>query len=409
MEGERWSAVAERQHFFVVKEPFLRGSFWSNGSLLKGHPATPQPLVIDLQKFHLYADSQSIPPLHKESVARALSQFLGEEQLSQAKAEEQLNKRSRSRLLAMWLSRESHEEISKWWRGFAQAHHLPRNGLYFVKDYKRSYPYGHMLGQLLHTIQERKDETTKQAYPTGGLELQFNDFLRGKLGKRRLMRSPRNAFEVGEVIESPENGAEVHLTVNHVLQAICEEEIARAVEQFEAKAGWVIMMEPHTGELLALAQYPFFHPEHYRSYFNDPQKQWMTKVKAITDAYEPGSTMKPLNVALALEANALLKERGEPPLFDPEEKVPTANGHFPGRVKPVVDVRFHRFLNLNMALQKSSNIYLARLVERMEKRLGVRWYSEGLKERFGLGVPTGVELPAESQGILPQPDRKSVV
>ncbi len=71
------------------------------------------------------------------------------------------------------------------------------------------------------------------------------------------MRSPRSAFEIGEVIEPPQNGADIHLTINHVIQAIAEEELARGVKKAKAKGGWAVMMDPKTGEILALLSIHF--------------------------------------------------------------------------------------------------------------------------------------------------------
>jgi cell division protein FtsI (penicillin-binding protein 3) len=292
------------------------------------------------------------------------------------------------------------------WHPFARANKLPRNALFFASDYQRSYPFGKLLGQVLHTIQNVKDESTGQALSTGGLELYFDQYLRGKQGKKRLMRSPRNALETGETLALPENGATIYLTINHGLQAIAEEEIAKGVIKSKAKSGWAVMMNPYTGEILALAQYPFFAPSEYARYFNNPDLIEHTKVKAITDANEPGSIMKPITVAVALKANEELAKRNAKPLFDPKEMMPTSNSYFPGRNKPLKDTHFHSFLNMQMAVQKSSNIYMARLVEKIIHQFGNDWYRKVLSEDFGLGKKTGIELPSESGGVLPTPGKK---
>jgi cell division protein FtsI (penicillin-binding protein 3) len=319
---------------------------------------------------------------------------------------EQFDRKSRDRKLAMWLDKEIKDLIMDWWLPYSRKHKIPRNALFFVSDYQRSYPYGKLLGQVLHTIQGVKDDKTHQAIPTGGLELYFNHYLKGKPGKRRLMRSPRNAFEMGEVISRPENGADIYLSINHCLQAIAEEEIAKGVKKFKAKSGWAVMMNPYTGEILALAQYPFFNLSEYQSYFNDKEMVEHTKIKGVTDAHEPGSVMKALTMVVALKANEELKKRGEPPLFDPEEMMPTSNSRFPGRTKPLPDTHFHAFLNMNMAIQKSSNIYPARLMEKVVARLGNEWYRAVLHDVFGFGQKTHIELPSESGGLLPKPGKK---
>lgn len=402
IEGDKWSGVADRQHYFIVNEPFMRGTFISNTSIKKGHPEVPQSFVIDVQKFHLYADPVSINPDFREEVAENLSSILNLDEEGKKELAANFNRKSRSRKLAMWLDKETYDAIFSWWTPFARANKIPRNALFFVSDYQRSYPFGKILGQVLHTIQKVKDETTSQALPTGGLELYFNKYLQGKQGKRRLMRSPRNSLETGEVISIPQNGADIHLTINHCLQAIAEEEVEKGVRKSKAKAGWAVMMDPHTGEVLALAQYPFFSPPDYQRYFNNDALIEHTKVKSLTDAHEPGSVMKPITMAVALKANEVLIARGEKPIFDPEEMLPTSNPQFPGRKKPLKDTHFHSFLNMDMALQKSSNIYVARLAEKIVQRLGKEWYRQTLYDDFGFGQKTGIELPSESAGLLPR-------
>jgi cell division protein FtsI (penicillin-binding protein 3) len=405
IDHKKWSEVAERQHFFVVKEPFKRGAFWSNTAIKKKHPEDPQKLVFDIEKHHLYIDPLSIPEAHRQAIAEALFFRLDLSDEKKTKMRKEFNRKSRNRKLAMWLDQEQKEQILQWWTPYARRNKIASNALYFVADYKRSHPFGKLLGQVLHTVQNLRDEATKQVVPTGGLELAFNEKLKGKEGKRLLKRSPKHRFETGSVIQSPVNGEDIHLTVNHYLQAIAEEEVEKGVKQCHAKGGWAVMMDPFTGEIYALAQYPFFHPEKYPKYFNDPEQVEHTKVHAITDVYEPGSTMKPITAAIALIANQELIRRGQSKLFDPEEKMPCLDGHFPGRQKVLHDTRAYKYLNLDMAVQKSSNIYFARLVEQVVNRLGNDWYRTQLQNTFGFGIPTKIELPSESWGILPRPGK----
>lgn len=405
IEQEKWKKKAEIQHYIIVQEPFHRGVFYSNTSVKKGIPFTKVPFVIDIQKWHLYADPFSISKPFKEIIVAELARLLKTSDEEKKNMAAHLMKKSRSRKLVSWLEENQKKNIEKWWGGFAKQNKIPRNALYFVSDYQRMFPFGSMLGQVLHTIQEAKDEKSKQAFPTGGLELYFHRYLKGKLGKKRLMRSPRHSLEIDQIEELPQNGADVYLTINHHLQAIAEEELEFGVKKFQAKSGWAVMMDPYTGEILALAQYPFFYPPNYQLFFNDKERIQQTKIKAITDANEPGSVMKPITMAVAFFANEELKKRGERPLFDPNEKMDTSNPYFPGRKKPLTDTHFHHYLNMYMALQRSSNIYCARLVERIIDRLGEKWYRQVLSETFGLGEKTGVELPSESGGVLPMPGK----
>ncbi len=404
VEGEKWSKEARRQHYFVINEPFLRGTFYSNTSIKRGHPETPQKLVIDIEKFHLFVDPESIPEALRDTMAQRLCKILNLADSEKKQLRSHFDRKTRNRRLAMWLTKEEYDAILRWWHPYARRHHIPRNALYFVSDYQRSYPFGKMLGPILHTVQQIKDEKTGQSIPTGGLELSCNKYLKGTRGKRRLMRSPRNSLETGEVIASPINGADVYLTINHCLQAIAEEELEKGVKNCKAKSGWALMMEPRTGEILAIAQYPDFYPADYQRYFNDPLLSDSTRVKAIQDAHEPGSVMKTITVAIALQANKVLKERGEKAIFHPEEKMATSNSHFKGR-KNLTDTHYHAFLNMDMAVQKSSNIYVARLVEQIVNRLGNDWYKSALHS-FGCGEKTGIELPSETKGLVPTPGKK---
>lgn len=406
IESPKWSKEAAKQHFFIVKDPFSRGIFYGNPLVKKGYEGAPPKLVMEIEKFHLFIDPEAIPEARKEAMINEISLRLQAEGSEKRFIAQQFAKKSRSRRVAMWLERETKESIESFWKPFAKKYKIPRNAIFFVSDYQRSYPYGKMLGPVLHTVQSTRDEKTGDAYPTGGLELAFDGILKGKKGKRRLMRSPRNALENGEVLCCPQDGADVYLTINPVLQTIVEEELERGVAKSHAKGAWAVMMDPHNGEILALAQYPFFHPGDYQEYFNDPKLIDQTKVKSVTDTYECGSVMKPITVAIALKANQVLAERGEKLLIDPAEKMATSNGKFPGRSKPISDTTLHRYLNMDLAIMKSSNIYCARLVERIIQRLGADWYRNELHSVFGFGVKTGIELPSESNGVLPTPGKK---
>ena len=396
IEHDKWAKLADRQHYFVLKEPFHRGSFYSNTSLRKGHPEKEQKLVLEVEKYHLYADPLSIPELNKDEIRNKLADILRPGDQGYKKLTQDFNRKTHSRRLKMWLDKTEKKKILNWWNPYAKLNKIPLNALFFVSEYQRSYPFGKLLGQLLHTTQGLKDEKTNQAIPTGGLELYFDKLLQGKVGKKRLARSPRNQLELGDVIETPENGADIYLTINHVIQAIAEEELMKGVKKCKAKSGWAAMMNPKTGEILALAQYPFFDPGHYQDYYKDPILSEATKLKAVSDANEPGSVMKPLNIAIALKAG----------VFKPEEKIFTGKGIFKGRSKPLLDTRQHNYLNLDMAIQKSSNVYMAEIVDRLIAKKGANWYRDELVKTFGIGEKTGVEVPGETKGVLPRLGKK---
>ncbi|MBS0654770.1 MAG: penicillin-binding protein 2 [Verrucomicrobia bacterium] len=407
LEREKWQRRAEQQHYFYIVEPFERGTFWANTSIKKGHPEIPQKLAVDIRKYHLFVDPASIPGEYRKEIAQHVIAIARPSQQECERLYDQFEKKSRSRRLVSWLDEEKKQAVSRWWQPYAKQRHIPSNALFFVGDALRSHPFGKLLGQVLHTVQMQKNEQTRASVPTGGLELSCDSYLSGTLGKRRLMRSPRHSLHMQQVIKEPEHGCDVFLTINHYIQAIAEEELEKGVQLYKAKGGWAIVMDPHTGHILALAQYPFFYPDHYPTYFKDPELIQHAKIKAITDANEPGSTMKPITLAIALKANKERLKAGQKALFHPLEKIETSKGNFPGRgKKPLTDTRLHYYMNMYLGMQKSSNIYFATLVQRIVQSLGDGWYRKELHDTFGFGSKTHIELPGESVGVLPTPGKK---
>ncbi len=224
VEGNKWTQVAMAQHQYIATEPFMRGSFYSNTAIKEGHPGGEQPFVVDVPKFHLYIDPDSLPESAKGKMADFLFPVLGVPQRTEQenKLRGEFYRKSRSRKIATWLDRDTRGKIESWWNGFAKKEKIARNALYFVSDYKRSYPFGTLLGSVLHTVQQEKDPQTHQSLPTGGLEMLFNSYLKGKEGKRLIVRSPSHPLDTGKILEEPENGADIYLTINHYLQAIAE-------------------------------------------------------------------------------------------------------------------------------------------------------------------------------------------
>lgn len=408
IQAEKWQKYAHSQHELIIKEPFKRGLFFANTSLNPDFKNKKQPLVVDIPKEHLFADSMQIPKSKQKEIVDKLADLLSLSSNEQEQFLKELShEKSRSRKMKMWLSIEERNQLLRWWFPYARKNKIATNALFFVPDYKRSYHYGDLLGQVLHTIQENKEEQTKQGVPTGGLEYHFNSFLKGQEGKKKLMRSPKHALDQGVIIEQPVHGADVYLTINHHLQAIAEEEIEKGVRICGAKSGWALMMDPYTGEVLALAQYPKFSPENYKDYYQNEESIDHTRLKSVCDNYEPGSMFKPVTVAMCFLANESLKKQGKPPIFDPNEKVATSSGKFPGRSKDLQDPGHYRYLNMYLSMQKSTNIYLARMVGRIIKELGNEWYREQLCEVFELGKKTGIEYPLESPGFIPRPGFKN--
>jgi len=404
-EKDKWHKIASSQHHIEVMEHFMRGCFYSNVEIKKDH-LTKVPFNVEIPKFHLYVDPYLIDKKYKLIIAKKLFEFFHLSQEEKEKIFCDFFKKSRSRKIISWIDKEKKDEIFKWWRDFSKKEKILRNAIFFVNDYKRSYPFGSLLGQVLHTIQEQKDPNTFQALPTGGLELYFDDYLKGKLGRRVVTRSLKYPLDIGNVVEKPENGSDIYLTINHYLQTISEEELEKGIKVANAKGGWAIMLDPYTAEILALAQYPFFDVRKYNEYFNNDNLNDITKPKAVVDLFEPGSIMKPITLAICLKANEELIKKSGNIIFYPDEKIATSNGNFPGRTKPLKDGRLHNYLNMYLAIQKSSNIYFATIIDRLINTLGDKWYEDALVDMFGFSKKTEIELPAEAKGFVPSVGRQ---
>ncbi len=408
IDGKKWKQLAQGQHQHSTFEPFKRGRFFGDTSLKEKHISDPLPFVFDVKTFHLYIDPLSLDVCVYNEMAQALFNLIDFSLEERDFVREQFEKRSRSRRLKRALNYDEKIKVLSWWNVFSTEKKLPKNGLFFVEDYKRSYPYGSMLGAVLNTVQDDRDVSTHQSIPIGGLELIFDAHLKGSPGKRLQLRSPRKSLEAGVLLSTPENGADIYLTIDPYVQAIVEEEIEKAVHQAQAQSGWAIMMDPTTGHIQSFAQYPAFDPANYRTYYNDSDLKNFTSIQGVSHCFEPGSTMKPISIAIALLANYTLEKQGKEAIFDPMQMIPTWDGAFPGRKSSIQDVREHRYLNMNLAIQKSSNVYVAKMIQRVVAALGDEWYRTQLENIFGFGKKTGIELPSEEPGLLPSPNKNYI-
>lgn len=399
-EFDKWSKIAKTQHKMAVEEPCRRGIFFGR-SLCPTNPKPPIPLVMDIYRYHLHVDPFLVPKEHHLKLARELSKRFG---FSYKDVIEELKKKSRSRRLGSFLSQKEKQSIESWFKEFVQATKISKKGIFFIKDYKRHYPYHELLGQVLHTY--RHDSKRSIGYPTGGLELFFDPVLKGEKGRKILLRSQRQKMDLDEVIEPAKDGHNIYLTIDPVIQAIAETELEAGVLAAKAKGGSVVIMDPKTGDIMAMASYPFFDPGRVEEYYNDSMKLEATRLRSVHDAFEPGSIMKPISAMVALLANQELIEQNRAPIFSPIEMLDVTNTTFPGRQKPIKDVRQHHFLNMRLALQKSSNVYVARLIERVIKNLGEKWYRKQLADLFLFGKKSGIELPSEHVGMLPEIGKK---
>ncbi|HXF57232.1 MAG TPA: penicillin-binding protein 2, partial [Actinomycetota bacterium] len=268
----------------------------------------------------------------------------------------------------------------------ATARRLERRrlpGVGFLDESRRHYPAGPLAPQVLGFV-------GVDGVGLAGLELQYDRVLSGEPGRQVLEVDPGGRFipqgAHREVPPTPGEG--ILTTIDRDIQYAAQRALARAVRENRARGGSVIVMVPSTGEVLAMASYPWFDPERFEE--APPARQ---RNRAVTDAYEPGSVNKLVTVAAAIEEGVVkINQR----LMVPD--------HYPMYSKVFRDVYPHPTRPMTVAdiIAHSSNVGAIMLAERLGKERLSRYLS-----RFGLGRPTGVDFPGESPGIVPDPSEWS--
>ncbi len=255
------------------------------------------------------------------------------------------------------------------------------HGLIRSLDSRRNYAFSERASHLLGFA-------SKDGRGLAGIELISNHELGGHPGFQVMQkdghggRRPDVDYEKVPAID----GDNLTLTIDESIQSISEAALKAGVETAKAEAGIVIVMRPKTGEILALANVPDFDPNHFYSATNE-----MLRNRAITDAYEPGSTIKVLTAAAALEDGA----------WKPEDKIDAEHGHWnPENGVKITDTHPYGVITFRQALEKSSNICFAKISDRLNQRRFYKYLRD-----FGIGNFTGIDLPGEVKGVLHTPVR----
>lgn len=353
-QGPRYRARAQRQQERRVEVPARRGSILDREG---------RELAVSVEACSIFAIPDEVES--PRAVARALAPLLGmpasalETRLTQKKG-------------FVWLAR----KIDLSTADAIRARKLP--GIHRVADTKRLYPKGSLAASVLGYV-----GTDDQGL--GGLEYFCDAALRGKPGEIiALTDARRSTYGEAETAggRPPQEGATLAVSLDSGIQFAAERELVAAVGQAEAKSGSAVLLDPANGEILAMASVPAFDPNQYGRYSPETRRN-----HAIADAYEPGSTFKIVTGSVALEHHRVTLE----------EIIDTGDGAI--RVGNVtINEDGHRSygpLTLSGVFEHSSNVGIIRV----GLRLGPRLLFEGARA-FGVGRPTGVDLPGESSGIF---------
>jgi cell division protein FtsI (penicillin-binding protein 3) len=360
VQSEKLTALAERQSRGMIHLVPRRGIIYDRER---------EEMAISIEVDSVFA--QPGKGVNIQKAAQKIGPLLGKKPVS-------LLKKMKEDKPFVWLAR----GITPGQR--AAIEKLGMKGVDFLKETKRFYPQGetgcHVIG--FAGVDSRGLE---------GVELAYDEFIRGEPG---YILISKDAFGRAITPENPEfrhsaEGFEIILTIDKNIQYIAEKELKKAVQACSAQGGMAIVMNPKTGEVLALAIQPSFDPNHFSSFA--PQ---VWKNRTITDTFEPGSTLKVFLLAAALEDRAAA----------PGDIFFCENGAYAIGGKVIHDIHKYGWLSLGEIIKVSSNIGAVKVGQKLGREKFHRYLNS-----FGFGLRTGIDLPGEVPGCLPSPRHWSEV
>ena len=251
---------------------------------------------------------------------------------------------------------------------------LRLRGIYEQREYRRYYPAGEVTAHLIGFT--GVDDAGQEA-----LELAYEESLGGRRGSRRVIKDRLgHVVEDVQSIRAAQDGADLTLSIDGKIQSLAFSALKAAVERHHAKAGALLALDVHTGEVLALANVPSFNPNN-RARLTGAE----LRNRVITDLFEPGSTLKPFTVALALESGKVT----------PQTTIATAPGRLTLAHYTIRDVHPAAALTVTQVLQKSSNVGAAKLALAMPREALWDFY-----RRLGFGAAPPLAFPGAAAGRL---------
>jgi cell division protein FtsI (penicillin-binding protein 3) len=252
-------------------------------------------------------------------------------------------------------------------------------GVYGRREYQRFYPAGEVAAHVVGftNIDDKGQE---------GLELAFDQWLQGQAGAKRLIKDLKgHVIKDAGLVQAPKPGQDVQLSIDLRMQYVAHRELKRAVAEHSASAGSVVLLDVKTGEVLAMANQPAYNP-------NDRARIKVASLRnrAITDQFEPGSTMKPLTVMAALETGR----------YQPRTVIDTSPGYIHIDNKTLLDPVNYGEIDLTKVITKSSQVGISKLALDMELET-----IRDIYFRVGLGQGTAIGFPGERIGVLPNKSR----
>ncbi len=369
-DGEGWRELAERQRQRRLRIVPKRGTIYDRNGLALAVSVEVPSVSLDSYDLLRTVPAPQIPVVARDAANRIAAVL----ELDPADVERKiLSKRRFS-----WLKRQISAEEAARLRELASRKVMGDRrvrGLVVEGEGRRYYPRRTVAGPLLGFVApdgEGKD----------GIELSLDHDLKGHVEQLRGLRdrSGRLLFADGMHDDQALAGHDIHLTIDQGIQHTAERELANVATTFEAAGGSVIALDPNTGEILAMASWPGYNPNDYRSSEINERRD-----RGLSDLFEPGSTMKIFTIAAGLSGGAIT----------PAQKLYCEKGFMPVDNVTIRDTHPSEWLSISQVLAFSSNICAAKI----GLALGGNRLYDSLR-RFGFGQTTGVPLPGEATGML---------
>jgi cell division protein FtsI (penicillin-binding protein 3) len=353
------TARAERQQMRTVTAPAKRGEIADR----RGH----------LLAYSVDADTVYAVPHEIENPARAAAALCGALEDCSAKDRVALSERLSSERAFIYVKRRVTPVEAK------KVSALKMEGIGFMKESRRFYPNKELGAHLLGYV--GLDNVGLE-----GLEAAYDKVVRGHEGTLIVQNDARRHV-FGRLERAPTSGASLELTIDEQLQYIAERELRAGVEEKRADGGCVVILDPQTSEILALASWPTFNPNVFGE-----SNELLRRNRCVQDIYEPGSTFKVVTIAAALEEHVMT----------PDTIIDTNPGVYrlPGRIIDEFEGHNYGVLSLTDVIVKSSNVGAVKIGMRVGPEL-MGLYAN----RFGFGRSTSPDFPGESPGILWSPDK----
>lgn len=369
IDGADWRELAEKQRERRLHVVPKRGTLYDrNGSALAVSVEVPSV------SMDAYEVLRGVSPQRQPAVAReAAGRIAAALSIDAAKVERKILSKRRFTWLKRRISREEAEAVRRLSSRDESGKRI--RGLIVDGEGRRYYPRRELAGPLLGFVApdgEGKD----------GFELAFNAELKGQIERLRGLRDRNGRLIFSEGIEDDRAfaGHDIALTIDQGIQFAAERELMMAARTYEASGGSVVVVDPRSGEILAMASWPGYNPNDYRT--SDPAER---RNRAVTDRFEPGSTMKIFTVAAGLSQKVI----------GPTDRMFCEKGRMPVDNIVIRDTHPAEWLTVSQVLAQSSNICSAKV----GLSLGGQLLYESLR-RFGFGQPGGVGIPGESSGVL---------